>query len=374
MFDKNKPIPLHSQIKEILEEDILSNKLQPGDPFHSDRELVMRFGVSRGTVRKTLQAMENEGLITRRAGQGTFVASREKQPAVTELETIGIVMYAPAMEAHGFMFKIWRAIGDIAQRDDRHILLIPYSDSYINKEKSYLWDVVKKKGIKGVIITAEEVADEEIMMLHDNHVPVVLLDRYTPCKEIPSIEVDYEYKMYQALRYLKSLGHKKIAYIGNEEKFRIIRECMRFFSQGTQMLGLSQDKQLIKMGGRAGIGTFQAASELFEMQSPPTAVIVQDPFHCVGVLNACWPRQIAVPSQLSIISLAEFYLSSILAPTLSSYEINALEMTHVAFETLDKVMRGQKTKSRKFKSKLIKRDSCVEATKASSIEKKVAAE
>lgn len=48
----------------------------PGTRLPSESELCERFGVSRMTARAALQILDNEGLIIRRRGRGTFVASR----------------------------------------------------------------------------------------------------------------------------------------------------------------------------------------------------------------------------------------------------------------------------------------------------------
>jgi GntR family transcriptional regulator len=49
---------------------------EPGDRLPSDAELCELFGVSRMTARHAVQVLANEGLLYRRRGQGTFVASR----------------------------------------------------------------------------------------------------------------------------------------------------------------------------------------------------------------------------------------------------------------------------------------------------------
>lgn len=48
----------------------------PGDRLPSDAELCERFNVSRMTARYAVQLLEQDGLLVRRRGQGTFVASR----------------------------------------------------------------------------------------------------------------------------------------------------------------------------------------------------------------------------------------------------------------------------------------------------------
>ncbi|MFC0006552.1 GntR family transcriptional regulator [Micromonospora siamensis] len=52
----------------------IGSALRPHDPLPSERELVARFGVSRATVRQAVGRLEEEGLVYRAQGSGTFVA------------------------------------------------------------------------------------------------------------------------------------------------------------------------------------------------------------------------------------------------------------------------------------------------------------
>ena len=50
-----------------------SGELQPGDRLPTERELSETFGSGRATIRRTLDALEAEGVLTREVGRGTFV-------------------------------------------------------------------------------------------------------------------------------------------------------------------------------------------------------------------------------------------------------------------------------------------------------------
>lgn len=61
---------IEAYLTEIIE------RSAPGDPLPTEAELCEQFSVSRMTVRQALQSLANAGLVDRRRGQGTFVASR----------------------------------------------------------------------------------------------------------------------------------------------------------------------------------------------------------------------------------------------------------------------------------------------------------
>lgn len=67
---------LYLQLQDSLREAIIDQKLVPNDAIPTERELAEQYGVSRITVRKAIDGLVYEGLLTRRQGAGTFVAER----------------------------------------------------------------------------------------------------------------------------------------------------------------------------------------------------------------------------------------------------------------------------------------------------------
>lgn len=64
---------LHTQLAADLRREITEGRLKPKDPLPSEAELGRDHQVSRITVRKALQSLEQEGLITAAAGRGRTV-------------------------------------------------------------------------------------------------------------------------------------------------------------------------------------------------------------------------------------------------------------------------------------------------------------
>jgi GntR family transcriptional regulator len=67
--------PVYKRIQNAVRGRIESAELQPGDPVPSERELAKTHKVSLMTARHALAGLEREGLVERRRGAGTFVAS-----------------------------------------------------------------------------------------------------------------------------------------------------------------------------------------------------------------------------------------------------------------------------------------------------------
>ena len=65
--------PLYLQLRDALAERIAGGEWKPGSAIPNESDLAREFGVSAGTMRKALDLMEAERLLTRRQGRGTFV-------------------------------------------------------------------------------------------------------------------------------------------------------------------------------------------------------------------------------------------------------------------------------------------------------------
>ncbi|MBU3144170.1 GntR family transcriptional regulator [Clostridium sp. CF012] len=83
---KDNPIPLHYQIKEILQEMIENEELKPGQLIPTERELCEIQGVSRMTVNKAIMSLVNEGLVYREQGKGTFVSTAKANREISDLK------------------------------------------------------------------------------------------------------------------------------------------------------------------------------------------------------------------------------------------------------------------------------------------------
>jgi DNA-binding GntR family transcriptional regulator len=65
--------PLWSQLAGILRGRIADGTYEAGRRMPSETHLVQEYGLARGTVRQAMKALEDEGLVVRVQGRGTFV-------------------------------------------------------------------------------------------------------------------------------------------------------------------------------------------------------------------------------------------------------------------------------------------------------------
>ena len=71
--------PLYQQIKSLILQSLQAGEWKPGDTIPSEFDLAARYRVSQGTVRKAIDELASENLVTRRQGKGTFVATHAER-------------------------------------------------------------------------------------------------------------------------------------------------------------------------------------------------------------------------------------------------------------------------------------------------------
>ncbi|AXH98754.1 GntR family transcriptional regulator [Sporosarcina sp. PTS2304] len=76
MFVKKDPRHLYVQVIERLKQDIESGQFQQHERLPSEAKLAEMLGVSRATLREALRVLEEEKVIFRKHGVGTFVSSQ----------------------------------------------------------------------------------------------------------------------------------------------------------------------------------------------------------------------------------------------------------------------------------------------------------
>lgn len=75
MTPKQMRTPVYLRIQDALREAIISGSYKPGDKLPTEMDISRNFSTTRATVNHALQALVFEGLVERRQGAGTFVAS-----------------------------------------------------------------------------------------------------------------------------------------------------------------------------------------------------------------------------------------------------------------------------------------------------------
>ena len=98
--DHQNPLPLHLQVEQLLRKLIELPEYKNGAFLPREVELAKRLGVSRNTIRQASNKLHNEGLIIRKKGVGTKVASKNITTNLSEWHS-----FTQEMTSKGIPFK-----------------------------------------------------------------------------------------------------------------------------------------------------------------------------------------------------------------------------------------------------------------------------
>ncbi|MFC2037488.1 GntR family transcriptional regulator [Chloroflexota bacterium] len=116
---------LSNQAQQYLLGLIESGTYQPGEQLPSEAELAAQLGISRPTLREALLNLEQEGIIIRRHGVGTFVAPGYGQRLESGLERLESVLELAARTGMRLKFNALRIQEEAASEDLCEKLQIP---------------------------------------------------------------------------------------------------------------------------------------------------------------------------------------------------------------------------------------------------------
>ncbi|HIH96353.1 MAG TPA: extracellular solute-binding protein [Thermoplasmata archaeon] len=80
-IDKNVPIPIYYQLKQMIKKKIEKGEFKPGDRLPTEHKLCDMFGISRTPVRQALTELTREGILYRKPALGTFVSDFSLSPS-----------------------------------------------------------------------------------------------------------------------------------------------------------------------------------------------------------------------------------------------------------------------------------------------------
>jgi len=84
--------PLHIQARQHLLKLIEEGTYKPGEQLPSESSLAAQLGISRPTLREALFNLEQEGVIVRKHGVGTFVAPTYREKLASGLERLDSIL------------------------------------------------------------------------------------------------------------------------------------------------------------------------------------------------------------------------------------------------------------------------------------------
>lgn len=120
-----------------IKQGLLERKINPGDRLPSESELVELMGVSRGSVRQAMKALETLGIISIRPGDGTYVNSTVSENSFNLLIFALLIAHPSKKDIIDFRYALERDIFELIFENEDCIdgLLVKLEENIAYHEK-----------------------------------------------------------------------------------------------------------------------------------------------------------------------------------------------------------------------------------------------
>jgi len=198
-----------------------------------------------------------------------------------------------------------------------------------------------ERKVAGVAVMTSEMKKELIDELAHRKVPVVFLDVGQAGMQMSNLRVDYEEGIKEAILYLVSLGHRRIAYISGKIDMGSSRRRLEAFQKTMQNL-FPDMPQLIYYGNFKIEGGKQAANEILALQADnlPTAVVAANDLTAIGAISQFESAGFNVPRDISVVGFDDIDFAALTKPALTTINLPRNELGRQAVELLIKILEN----------------------------------
>jgi signal transduction histidine kinase/DNA-binding response OmpR family regulator len=177
----------------------------------------------------------------------------------------------------------------------------------------------------------------------------------------PSVVVDNEGGILQAVDHLVGHGHRQIAFIaghdsqGGDSEFRL-----RGYMTGLQKHGIPYDPDLVLHGFHRQDAGYHAMTEILKRNKPVTAVIASNDESAVGVMDALRDTGLVVPHDVAVIGFDNRLESRAQIPLLTTVHHPMFELGYQSAELLYNIIEGKSPRDAliRIPTHLVVRESC----------------
>ena len=337
-----------------LHDDIASGFYALGEKLPPELEFAGELNTSFITLRSALKRLEDEKLIQRIRGRGTFVVARP----VPEKESRRLLLIYPAPEdktisLNMFNRHLFCGIAEVCSGLGDNVSAENFSEHH------NLYDRFRSGEFSGIVWDRPQIDDPLLNELAAAGIPQVAVNRRYP--GIPSICCDYIGAISAAVKGLRRFGHKYIGLCDFGLNHSILNKRARHFCSLLQDDGIEDPEHYI-------MGMFCAGNELrmaeikrcMQSSNAPTAVLVSHVYLKIFE-RYLLENNIKVPEELSVVQWGEEDgYDRFNDKPYSILSEPRIETGRRAADTIYRMLRGEviKEQEQSIKTEFILRDGC----------------
>jgi DNA-binding LacI/PurR family transcriptional regulator len=272
-------------------------------------DVAKKAGVGIGTVSRVLNNHVQVRSKTRERVLEAITALDFKPSAVarqlslqSQIKQIGVITQT-FVNYYSFTERLRGIQQTLNERSSEYELLL-YTVSSLEHYQHQLANIVQTRAVEGLIIIDLELSDKQLELLEQSHIPFVginhLQNQSWPCIGTNNVEGGY-----LATKYLLSLGHEQLAYVGDtfieDYTHNTSRERFDGYKQALEEAGVKLNEDYVRLGNHDYDVAKENADKLLNLKTPPTAIFAMSDVQALGCIAAIREKGLKVPEDISVL-------------------------------------------------------------------------
>lgn len=325
----------------------------------SIKDIARLAGVSHSTVSRALRGSplipaataERIQKIAKECGYKPSAIARSL--VMQRTQTIGVVVTSIADPFNG---DVVDGIEEVANENDLSVLLAA-SHGKSDRELMMVRNFHERR-VDGIVVASSRVGAMYLPILSELRTPIVLINNQHRSEFAHAISIDNVTGAALMTDHLLQLGHRRIAYIGDEFGLYSDQERWEGYRLSLDRAGISVDESLVAKGDGKADGAGRALGLLLALPEPPTAVFCYNDMTALGAIRGAREAGVEIPRDLSIAGFDDIFIASYAAPALTTVRQPRREMGRRAMQILTALLAGKEPeKSILISGELVVRDS-----------------
>jgi len=203
--------------------------------------------------------------------------------------------------------------------------------------------VLHDRMVDGLIIAPTGDDEHLRQALEQTHLPVVLIDRVLDGLDCDAVVIDNRAAVISAMRYLLSLGHRRIGFVAGMYESFTGRERLAGYHAALGESGVEYEPDLVQLGNFRIDEAYNAALRLMTLPNPPSAIFSSNNLMVIGVMKALDHLGLNCPEDVSIAGLDDFPWADAFRPQLTTVAQPTRQIGEQAANLLLERLAGQAT-------------------------------
>jgi len=203
--------PKYQRVCDHLYSEVRAGRLAPGQALPPEAKLSEILGVSRGTLRQALGKMEDDGMLERVQGRGTFLTSEQQRESRKKRDALAFI--TPEIQEGGYPSLIQGFEEGCAGL--QHQMVVCKSGNDLARQADLMMQLIDQEvgGVALVPATVSPTPAYQLNLLRKLFVPVVCCHRTVSGIKAPSVVISGIENGVKAGRALVERGHRHIVYL-----------------------------------------------------------------------------------------------------------------------------------------------------------------